>query len=386
VIKTRKLRIGDFCQTGTGGTPSRGNPEFYGGKIPWVKSGELKESIITHTEETLTELAIAKTNVKIVPIGAILLAMYGATVGRLAILGINATTNQAVCNIIPDEKIAHPKFIFYALQNKVPDFLNKAVGGAQPNISQGIIRDTEIFLPSLDDQVRIAGILDKADAIRRKRRQALQLADDFLRSVFLDLFGDPITNPKSWPTEPLANIGLLSRGKSKHRPRNDPKLLNGPYPLIQTGDVTQALNYIRHFTQTYSEFGLKQSKLWPAGTLCITIAANIADTAILSFDACFPDSIVGFHPGNELTTEFIHMWFVLYKQVLKDSAPESAQKNINLEILSKLVVMLPPKKLQQKFSAIFSSLEDRKRQMTNSLFDSEMLFSSVSQRAFGGEL
>lgn len=136
---------------------------------------------------------------------------------------------------------------------------------------------------------------------------------------------------------------------SKARPRNNPALLGGPYPLIQTGEVTAAELYIDHYENTYSELGLAQSKMWPKGTLCITIAANIAQTAILGFEACFPDSVVGFVSGERVTQIYIHYWFGFFQKILEEQAPQVAQKNINLKILSELDVMVPPMELQQQF-------------------------------------
>src|SRR5687767_5315327 len=129
-------RLASFCMTGTGSTPSRSQPGRYydGGTIPWVKSGELRESVITRTEEMVTHAALAETNVKLVPAGALLLAMYGATVGRLGVLGVPATTNQAVCHIIPDPKVAEARYLFHALSHQVPGIVARGVGGAQPNI------------------------------------------------------------------------------------------------------------------------------------------------------------------------------------------------------------------------------------------------------------
>lgn len=128
-----------FCHTGSGGTPSRQQePIFYGGSIPWVKSGELKEFIVVETKETITEAALAQSSAKLIPPGSLLVAMYGATVGRIAILGIEAASNQAVCHIIPDESLADRRYLFYALRTQVPRWLEQRVGGAQPNISQQI--------------------------------------------------------------------------------------------------------------------------------------------------------------------------------------------------------------------------------------------------------
>jgi len=163
--------------------------------------------------------------------------------------------------------------------------------------------------------------------------------------------------PKGWGWATLPQFGELNRGKSKHRPRNAPHLYGGPYPFVQTGDIKNATGVLREYKQTYSEKGLKQSRLWPKGTLCITIAANIADTAILGFDACFPDSIVGFTSDSEnVDTRFVEYFFRTAKENIERFAPATAQKNINLEILNDLAIPLPPVREQQ---AIINEIEQR---------------------------
>ena len=174
------------------------------------------------------------------------------------------------------------------------------------------------------------------------------------------MFGDPVKNPYGHKIRKLADIGELNRGVSKARPRNTPDLLGGPYPLIQTGEVTAAELYINSYESTYSEKGLAQSRMWPKGTLCITIAANIAQTAILGIDACFPDSVVGFIPSNEVTQIYIHYWFGFFQKILEEQAPQVAQKNINLKILSDLDVMVPPMGLQKQFISVVEQSDKSK--------------------------
>lgn len=145
------------------------------------------------------------------------------------------------------------------------------------------------------------------------------------------MFGDPVSNSKHLPLKTLPQLGTFGRGVSKYRPRNAPELLNGPYPLIQTGDIANSELYIKNYNNTYSEVGLKQSKMWDKGTLCITIAANIAKTAILQFDACFPDSVVGFNGNNLIDNIFVHYWFSFFQEILENQAPESAQKILILK-------------------------------------------------------
>ena len=153
--------------------------------------------------------------------------------------------------------------------------------------------------------------------------------------------------PQSWLFIRLSELGILERGKSKHRPRNDPSLFSdGKYPFVQTGDVSQSKYFgyeIQPASKFYNEFGLAQSKMWCAGTLCITIAANIAETGFLTYDACFPDSVVGFTPFIEGDfSTFVRYYIDSIKLILEKYAPATAQKNINLGILETLKIPLPP--------------------------------------------
>lgn len=259
-------------------------------------------------------------------------------------------------------------------------------GTTRGKLTQRALNGIKIPHPPLEIQGKIADILDKAQELIDIRQRQIELLDEFLQSVFLDMFGDPVTNPEAWPLCKLSELGQLNRGKSQHRPRNDPILLGGPYPLIQTGDVAKAGLYIDDFSQTYSERGLAQSKLWPSGTLCITIAANIAKTGILTFDACFPDSVVAFSPNEKANINFIQFWFIFLQEIIEANAPESAQKNINLRILENLDVICPPKELQDKFAVAVQDVEQKKNGMKVGLTELQNLFNSIMQRAFKGEL
>jgi type I restriction enzyme S subunit len=154
----------------------------------------------------------------------------------------------------------------------------------------------------------------------------------------------PFDLPLGWTWCGFADLGTFGRGKSKHRPRNDPSLyIGGTYPFIQTGDVARSGGTIRTFTSRYNDVGLAQSAMWPAGTLCITIAANIADSGILAFDACFPDSVVGLVVSEEFPDSRYFDYFLrTAKAELLAFAPSTAQKNINLSILNEVVIPLPP--------------------------------------------
>ena len=163
----------------------------------------------------------------------------------------------------------------------------------------------------------------------------------------------PFDLPPGWAWSRFPYLGEFSRGKSKHRPRNDRCLfLGGNHRLVQTGDVARANGTIETHTGLYNDVGLAQSKMWPAGTLCITIAANIADSGILGFDACFPDSIVGFIPAPPIpSVRYFEYFMRTAKEHLEEFAPATAQKNINLGILEQVWIPIPPQAEQRRIVA-----------------------------------
>ena len=144
-------KLGDLCKTTSGGTPSRKESKYFQGNIPWVKSGELDKGVITDTEEKITQKAVENSSAKIFPKGTLLIALYGATIGKLAFLGIDAATNQAICGIFKNQKI-DSHYLFHFLFFKKPSLVKQSIGGAQPNISQGILRNLELPLPPLPEQ------------------------------------------------------------------------------------------------------------------------------------------------------------------------------------------------------------------------------------------
>lgn len=162
-----------------------------------------------------------------------------------------------------------------------------------------------------------------------------------------------------WELKSFDEIGFIGRGKSRHRPRNAEHLYGGEYPFVQTGDIKAAGFRINDYTQTYNEAGLSQSKLWKEGTLCITIAANIADTAILGIDACFPDSVIGFVPYEDKSdVRFVKYFFDIFQARMKSIAVGAAQDNLSLEKLLTFKIPTPPLPTQRKIASILSAYDD----------------------------
>lgn len=287
----------------------------------------------------------------------------------------------------PDAKLIEPRFLFWYLH-----YLHLSGGTLAYQKQTTGIRNLEykaylqqaIPVPPPSEQRRIVEVLDQVDHLRRLRTEVDSKADRLLPTVFIKMFGDAATNPKGWLLKPLGELGELDRGRSTYRPRNDPLLLGGPYPLIQTGVVSNSGGRIREFTETYSELGLAQSRMWPAGTLCITIAANIASTGVLEFDACFPDSVVGFVPSTDTTTEYVQFLLFQLRAALERNAPQLAQKNINLKVLRSLIVPVPPIELQREFSSYVCEYYDSRARQTTVKEELGKLFGLTMKRAFFG--
>jgi type I restriction enzyme S subunit len=182
--------LGELCKVIAGGTPSRSRPELYGGNIPWVKIGDMLQGTIRTTEEYITETALLESAAKLLPANTVLLSIF-ATIGRTAVLARPSATNQAIVGIVPNDRRLDAHYLRQFLDFAAPQLASQGRGVAQNNINSSILKALKVPLPPLEEQKRIAAVLDKADALRRKRQEALRLTDDFLRASFLDMFGDP---------------------------------------------------------------------------------------------------------------------------------------------------------------------------------------------------
>ena len=374
-----------------------GRAYYEGGAIPWVKSGELREGLISETEEHITEVALRETSVKLVPAGAILLAMYGATVGRLAMLGVEATTNQAVCHIVPDSSAADTRYLFHAIASQVPQIISMGVGGAQPNISQALVKDLRVPLPPLPEQRRIAAILDQADALRAKRREALAQLDSLTQSIFIEMFGDPVSNDRKWHEVCVSDfVAGFETGKSLVAADED--------------DQSSEFRVLKISAVTSLEFKPEQSKALPldyeppeshfvrlgdllfsrANTADLIGATALVDTA--SPNLVLPDKLWRFvwYKAPRAAPRFVQHLFrqtkFRFEIAQRASGTSGSMKNISQEKVFSIRVGLPPLPLQQTFATRIQSVESLKATHRAALSELDALFASLQHRAFSGEL
>lgn len=334
-------------------------------------------------------------------------------------------TNLAPCKVcigrgltaIRPSEVLLTRYVLLFFRYFEAQLASKGTGTTFKAITQDVVKNLEIPIPPLPEQERIVArieeLFSQLDAgVETLKKTKAQLAV-YRQAVLKEAFEGrltihvPVNLPLSWESSDETNtlpaipeewhyialkyLGDLGRGKSKHRPRNDPKLfVDGKYPFIQTGDVKAATNCITSFTKQYGEFGLSQSKLWPKGTLCITIAANIAETAFLGIDACFPDSIVGFTPNESILAKYVRYFVESQKIRLWAFAPATAQKNINLDTLENLIV--PYCSIDEQ-RVVISEIESRlsvcdsiEQTVDTALQQAEAMRQSILKGAFEGKL
>jgi len=368
----------------TGKTPSKTIDEYWNSNdISFIKPDDFTKNSIIELEkgkEFISYNGLKKTQT--IPPYSVLITCIG-NIGKVLINKNEATSNQQINSIIPNEDI-HYKFLAYSILKIKPIMLQKAHASIISIINKTDFEKFKIPIPALPQQKKIVKVLDTSSLLIEKQKELLQQYDLFLKAKFIEMFGNPIKNPMGWEIVKLNKYGTLARGKSAHRPRNAPFLYGGKYPFIQTGDITKGNSiYLKNYKQTYSEDGIKQSKLFPKDTIAITIAANIGDTKILSFDCYFPDSVVGFNVENPL---FVSSLFSHYKSRLEQQATKTAQKNINLQVLNNLDVLFPPITLQNKFALIVEKIEIIKAKESEKLKYYEILHKGLMDKAFKGEI
>lgn len=298
--------------------------------------------------------------------------------------------------VLRPEPALDAEFLYYYLARPIffeegARTMTGAVG--HKRVTKEFVESYPIPIPPLSEQQRIVAILDEAfEGIatgKANTEKNLQNAREVFDSKLLLLLRD---DEGTWARKTLKQVSIdFGRGKSKHRPRNDPKLYGGPYPFIQTGDVRGSDHLITEYTQTYSDAGLAQSKLWPRGTLCITIAANIAETGVLDFDACFPDSVIGVVVDDAQTTsKYLEYMLHTVKADLKAKGKGSAQDNINLGTFENERFPFPDLLTQKRvvgllddLSAEVQRLEDVYARKLSAL---DELKKSLLHQAFTGQL
>lgn len=392
----KQVKVSDFAEVITGGTPSTTVSEYWDdGTIPWLNSGELNKKYIYNAKNFITEAGLKSSSTRLMPPETVLIALTGATCGLSALMKIEACANQSVTGILPSAKHS-PDYLLHYLRTQRERILDKAWGNAQPHISQKFVKDMLIPLPPLPEQLQIASLLSKVESLISQRKESIALLNDFLKSTFLEMFGDPGINPKKWPVKKLeehieymGDIG--SNGSNEMVAKNLEMLDEEDYAImIRTTNLTRNdfTNNIKYVTQRTYEF-FKKSKIY-GGEIIMNKIGSAGDFWLmpnLNRPVTLGLNQLVIRPKNLPTLYLFHYLSTDYgRMIVKAQAKGATTKSITKTAVKALPLMYPPVELQNKFVTSVEKTEALKTQYQQSLQELENLYGSLSQRAFRGEL
>jgi len=338
---------------------------------------------VTATREKITRTAFKQVFRRAAAPAGTLIMSFKLTIGRVATLGIDACHNEAIISIYPRRGVDQRFLGYYLAQIDYEALQDRQVKGNTLNREK--IDRIEIRLPPLVEQARIADTLELVRRAIDVQEAGLMGSEGLKRTAMRELFtrglrGEPQKEtkfgpvPESWEITTLGKVSKLERGRFLHRPRNEPRFYGGATPFVQTGDVVRSRGRIRHFTQTLNSDGVAISRVFPAGTILITIAANIGYTGILQFDSACPDSLVAVLPFGNVTPEFLEYWLQTQQPLMDAFAPKGTQKNINIQFLLPWPAVVPALDEQREIVAILDAIDRkidlhrRKRAVLEALF------------------
>jgi len=383
--KANKLK--EIAFTTSGGTPSRQKKEFYTGDISWVKSGELNDNYIWDTEEKITKEAIDNSSAKLLNPETLLIAMYGATVGKTAILKIKATTNQAVCSVVPNEKI-NTDYLRYYFVHIRQHLLNSRYGGAQPNISQTILKDTIVLYPSRNEQDRIAYILLKLQQSIAQQEKIIAKTKELKRSLMHQLFtyglrGEELKEteiglmPKSWDIVEIDGIGEIVTGTTPPT-KNKEYYEGGGFQFISPADLGKT-KYIYKAEKEISSEGLMVSRILPKDAVLVVCIGSTTGKVGLTFKE---KSTTNQQINTIICREGLNPHFVYYLLNFKSDYIHSLSTPSPVPILSKgkfqraIIPITKDRKEQDEIAEILSANDAKiekaeiRKQTLQSLFKS----------------
>lgn len=377
------VKLGDVCRVLSGTTPDTNNPVYWKGNLPWITPAEITESsdIIFDTKRAISKEAVEKKGLPLLPKGTVLLSSR-APIGKVAIAGIDMYCNQGFKNLVCSDKI-YNKYLYFFLKSKTK-FLNSLGRGATfKEISKSIVENILIPCPNIQIQKQIAERLDKVQELIAKQKEQISKLDLLIKSRFLDMFGDPISNPKKWPTRRMGDIFKITSGGTPSRKKSE-NFENGTIPWVKTGDLNVPV--LTYTVECITEMGLQNSsaKLFPVGTVLLAMyGATIGAVSILGIEACSNQACAAFLPVDTISPIYLYFFLFLQKQHFIKLGVGGAQPNISGEILKREKILCPPVVLQTQFANFVQSVEQQKEVFSARLSHLEVLYKSLIQEYFG---
>jgi type I restriction enzyme S subunit len=386
-------QLSQLCDIVMGRTPARKKPEYWGKGNKWVSIADLTSKIICDTKEEITDYAVTQTHCRKVPKGTLLFS-FKLTIGKMAFAGCDLYTNEAIAALhIKNKKELYAEYLYFALQAAKLLGSNQAAMGKTLNSKS--LAQIEIPIPeengkpNLDDQKRIAHLLGKVEGLIARHKQHLQQLDDLLKSVFLEMFGDPVRNEKGWDKPSLKQFGSISTGNTP--PRKALSNYSSQYiEWIKTDNISADSVFISQAAEYLSETGATKARTVTKGALMVACIAgsveSIGRAALTDRIVAFNQQINAIQPNQDVNPFYLYVLFKISKKYIQSYASKGMKKILTKGDFEKITMIKPPVDLQNQFAAIVEKAEGIKSRYKQSLTDLEQLYGALSQKAFKGEL
>lgn len=385
----RQVKLGTCCQIVSGSTPRRDRPKYWGGEIPWATPRDLSGldgTVLSHTAERITDAGYRSCPTTLLPAGAVLFTSR-APIGLVAIAGVPVCTNQGFKSLVPGPDV-DSGYLYWCIRHHAPGIAARGSGSTFAEVSKEVVSRFQIPLPPLPEQRRIAAALDKADAIRRKRRESLRLLDELLRSAFLEMFGDPVRNEKGWERRRLADIGLITTGNTPSRAR--PEYYGDEIEWIKSDNINTPQHYVTRAEECLSAEGRKFARTVGPGAILVTCIAGSRDAigkvAMTDRDVAFNQQINAVEPGEDVDHRFLYTQVFVAQELVQRASTNSMKGMVSKNRLASIRAIDPPTALQRKFGDWFTKWHVARQRTSAAMQSSVALFESLAQRAFRGEL
>lgn len=374
-------KLGNFFTIASGGTPDKRNPSYYeNGTIPWVKTGDLKNQYVPAGIECITEEGLNNSSAKLFPPNTVLVAMYGATIGACSILTYKAATNQACAAFLPNKNVL-PTYLYYFLSSKREQFVKDGVGGAQPNISAGYLKNVQFGLIPMQQQIDIVEKLDKVEKLIVLRKEQLAKLDQLVKSRFIELFGDLKTNPKGWPVLPFPAFAEIDGNMTTDYERY------ADYPHIGIDSIEKGTGELKGY-RTVREDGVISGKyiFTPQHIIYSKIRPNLNKVALPAFEGLCSADAYPILPNRENCNRVflaVAMRSEYYLEYILQFSSRTNLPKVNRKEIAGFRMPLPPLPLQEQFAAFVEQTDKSKLAIQQSLDKLELLKKSLMQKYFG---
>ena len=377
--------LGDVCRFIGGGTPSRKRDDYFNGNIPWATVKDFKTFRIFNTEDHISESGLADSASNLVPAGTVLLVTR-IGLGKVAITGRPLAINQDIKAVIPAPEIL-PEFLFWFLLSKGSEIVGMGAGATVKGVTLNDVRAIRMPLPPHSEQRRIVDILSRAEGIVRLRREAQKKATEIIPALFIDMFGDPATNPKGWPVASIDDLCDLVRGSSP-RPQGDPRYFGGSVPRLMIADITRDGTFVKPMIDSLTIEGAKKSRPMKSGDVVMAVSAAIGLPAILSIDACIHDGFVGFRDLQK--QRVLPLFFYNFIQTLRQRATHEAVgaifQNLTTHQIKRWEVPIPPITHQAEFVQRVEAIIAVQCQQSAATAKADATFAALLNKTFSGLL